>query len=375
MKLTFHRETCLAWLASAELSPETLMDIFEHEQEPVRVYESFAAQGKLPGDIPLNGRIRQLLLHNSADRVMHEFARHIEQHEIKAITAFDSSYPQKLIGIPDAPIILFYQGKLSALNSRTVSIVGSRNASYKGMEATEKISEKLSNHGVAIVSGLAYGIDSASHQGCLKGNSPTVAVLGCGLDQNYPAENAGLRRSILQQGGLILSEYAPGDKPLARHFPWRNRIISGLGDCVILMEARIRSGSMTTVQHALNQGKDVFVYPGEPGNPKYEGNHQLLREGAIYFTSAEDLLEDMGWLDKKPDVRQNTKETQALLQQLTPTEAKVLQVLENEEMSFDRLCLITGLPASELNAALSLLQIYGLIQPMPGKTYCRTQEK
>ena len=131
---------------------------------------------------------------------------------------------------------------------------------------------------------------------------------------------------------------------------------------------------MTTVQHALNQGKDVFVYPGEPGNSKYDGNHQLLREGAIYFTSADDLMEDMGWLDKTQDVRQNKNQTKDRPQQLTPSEMKVIQLLEKEEMSFDRLCLLTGLPASELNAVLSMLQIHGLIQPLPGKTYRCTQE-
>ncbi len=372
--MTFHRETCLAWLASAELPPDALTDLFESEADPVRIYEAFVAHGELPCDLPLAGSVKRLLMNNSAESIMHVFARHIEQNAIKVITAVDQSYPQKLIGIPDAPVILFYQGEISALDSRTVSVIGSRNASFKGMEDTEKIVEKLSAQGITIVSGLAYGIDSASHQGCLKGGSPTVAVLGCGLGQNYPAENAGLRKRILQQGGLILSEYAPGEKPLARHFPWRNRIISGLGDCIALMEARIRSGSMTTVQHALNQGKDVFVYPGEPGNPKYEGNHQLLREGAIYFTVADDLLEDMGWLDKKTDIRQNTKQAKDQLHQLTPSEMKVIQALENEETSFDRLCLLTGLPASELNAALSMLQIYGLVQSLPGKTYRCVQE-
>ena len=373
--MTFQREACLAWLASAELPPETLRELLEREQDPVEIYNMFVLNGKLPIDIPLSGRIQKSLSHNSAESAMNDFASCIAQNGIKVMTCFDDCYPRKLTDIPDAPGILFYQGDLSSLDKNSVSIVGSRNASYKGMDATEKISEKLSLHGITIVSGLAYGIDSASHKGCLKGGSPTIAVLGCGLDQNYPAENAGLRNRILLQGGLVLSEFAPGEKPLARHFPWRNRIISGLGNCITLMEARIRSGSMTTVQHALNQGKDVFVYPGEPDNPKFEGNHQLLREGAIYFTSAEDLMEDMGWLDKMQDVRQNKSQTAIQPQQLTLSETKVIQALENGELSFDRLCLVTGLPASELNAALSVLQIQGLIQPLPGKTYRYLQGK
>lgn len=370
--MRYSRTACLAWLASGGLSPADLTAVLEEEPDPVRLWEGCVSGGGM--DLfPDSGRLRALLRKNSAEKYMDAWESLMERDGIRAMTMGDEAYPERLRPLPDAPALLFYQGDPGTLREgRTVSVVGSRSASARGLEATRKMTEALSEAGVRIISGLAYGIDAAAHTGCLKGGSPTVAVLGCGLDQNYPAENEPLRRSILAHGGAVISEYAPGEKPLGWHFPVRNRIISGLGDCLVLMEARIRSGSMTTVQHALNQGKDVFVYPGDPESVKYEGNRQLLREGAIYFTSAGDLMEDMRWLDKTRVVGQNSGGEEAEEPDLSPEEKKIWKAVEGEEQGFDELCARTGLSPAQLNATLSMLQIQGLVEALPGKRYRRT---
>ena len=342
--------------------------------EPEKIYADYKRTGQIGlTEGKLSARNLEMLRIGSAEKIMETNQNLIRKHDIQVRTCLDAVYPDKLRNLPEAPAILFYQGIPSAVSADTIAMVGSRNASYKTMEATRSIAEKLSRAGIAVVSGLAYGIDTAAHEGCLKGKAPTVAVLGCGLDQQYPVENAGLRKRILEQGGLVISEYAPGEKPLGHHFPWRNRIISGLGDALAMMEARIRSGSMTSVQHALEQGKDVFVYPGEPGSPRSEGNHQLLREGAIYFTAAEDIMEDMGWLDKQAYVGQNSESSRLDPARVSGTEKKVLDLLDRGARSFDQLCSELNLPAANLNASLSMLQIQGLVEALPGKVYQRKE--
>ena len=192
--------------------------------------------------------------------------------------------------------------------------------------------------------------------------------MGSGLDRPYPRDNLALRNRILEKGGLILSEYAPGESALGWHFPVRNRIITGLSRALILMEAKIRSGSMTSVNHALAQGKDVFVYPGDPASECFEGNHQLLREGGIYFTSARDILEDLHWLDNPSAVRQNSDCVQEY-KPSTPEEDKLIRALKPGTMSFEQLIVCTGMNPSSLMSTLTVLQIRGIIEALPGKQY------
>ena len=368
------REILWAWLASGGLSPAEIRSLIAMEPDPERLMADCQRHSGAFAEMILNEKILQTLKRNATPPFLEKTAGLMGRHGIHVTTLLDDTYPERLRPLPDAPVILFRQGNPEALSGRTAAMIGSRNASYPGLNATRKIAEALSRAGIRIISGLAYGIDAAAHEGCLQGESPTISVMGCGLDQDYPAENAGLRKRILDSGGLVLSEYAPGEKPLGWHFPFRNRIISGLGDCLIVMEARIRSGTMTTVQHALNQGKDVFAYPGDPGSARCEGNHQLIREGAIYFTTAEDVMEDMRWLDKKENVRQNIPGKKDDDPSLSQGERQLLDQLDRGEQSFDELCAALGFSAAQLNATLSLLQIRGLVQALPGKIYQKNQD-
>ena len=373
--MIYSRDVYLAWIASAGIPPDRIRTLLEMYPDPGILHESIQRGHTESIRHLITQKNLDALKSNGDNRFLDTWDRKIQQFSIHTLTSEDDSYPIMLKQISDPPAVLFYQGQLSALEGPAAAMIGSRSASWKGLNAAEKIARELSQNGIVIISGLAYGIDAVAHKGCLQGESPTIAVLGCGLDRDYPVEHASLKATILEKNGLLLSEYAPGEKPLGWHFPIRNRIISGLADCLIVMEARIRSGSMTTVQHALDQGKDVFVYPGEPDNPNAEGNHQLLREGGIYFTSAEDILEDMRWLDKKKDVRQNSHGSLQTEGTDVPEEIAVLQALLKGERSFEQLCEDLNRDASSLMISLTMMEIKGLIEAMPGKLYrIRTQE-
>lgn len=356
-----------AWLASACMPGKLTRSLLSTFEDAEKCFRAFSDRDEDCLNL-IPQRFIQLLEINGRDEKLQFFQQAMEKHDIGVIRYDNPRYPEELERIPDPPAILFYRGDAACLRKRSLGMVGSRAASYNGQKAARKLAADLSRYGISIVSGLACGIDAASHLGCLEGRSPTVAVTACGLDSVYPRGSEDLRDRILKEGGIILSEYAPGEKPLGWHFPIRNRIITGISRALILMEARIRSGSMTSVQHALDQGKDVFVYPGDPGSEQFEGNHRLLREGGIYFTSAEDILEDLGWLDNPPAVGQNS-DCAVKTETASPVETAVLNALKPGSLSFEQLLEATGLAPGELMSTLTMLQIGGRIEALPGKQY------
>ena len=356
-----------AWLASAGMPPDLVRRLLDLFGTPENAYGAFQQDKESFRNI-ISPRIIKALEKSGNDENMADTENLIKKHRISVLRYDDPEYPVSLRDINQAPAILFFQGELSCLTGRLLSMVGSRAASYAGQKAARKLAQDLSRNGVCIVSGLACGIDAASHQGCIDGGNPTAAVTACGLDAVYPRENIRLRDDILEKGGVILSEYAPGEKPAGWHFPFRNRIIAGLGSALVLIEARIRSGSMTSVQHALDQGKDVFVYPGDPESEHFEGNHQLLREGGIYFTSADDILSDLHWLDNPRTVRQNIGCCTDFKAE-TPEQSAVIHALNPGSLSFEQLIVTTHLDPSALMSTLTILQISGIVESLPGKQY------
>ena len=356
-----------AWIASACMPPALLFHLLDWYGDAASVYAALQRKdNELERLIPK--RIQQLLLKCGSQNDLTEMKSCMEKHAIGVIRTGNPEYPDGLRDIQEPPALLFYQGNLSCLKRKILAIVGSRAASYMGQKATEKLAEELSRHGISVSSGMACGIDAAAHRGCISGGSPTIAVTGCGLDRVYPPDNRSLRDRILNEGGVLLSEYAPGEKPAGWHFPVRNRIITGISHALILMEARIRSGSMTSVRHTLDQGKDVFVYPGDPASEYFEGNHQLLREGGIYFTNADDILEDLGWLDNTSAVRQNI-DCPTSHGMLSIQEKLVTEALEPGPLSLEDLLTLTSLEPSALLSTMTILQIRGMIEVLPGKKY------
>ena len=201
-------------------------------------------------------------------------------------------YPKLLSEISDAPPFIYVRRELK-LDRPLIAIVGTRKATREGLKIAEEFARDLSQKGFGIISGLALGIDTAAHKGALNARENTIAILGNAIDEIYPPENEGLAKQIIEAGGAIISEYAPGETIDKSNFIKRNRIISALSIAVLVVEAPIHSGALVTARTGGEQGKDVFVVPGSVSNPNFEGSHKLIRDGAILVSSVEDILEDL----------------------------------------------------------------------------------
>ena len=213
--------------------------------------------------------------------------------KIKIIDMFSEVYPQKLKELYNPPSVLYVLGDENILNEKSIAMVGCRECTDYGRNIAKQLSYQLAKNNINIVSGMARGIDTYSHMGCLNAKGKTIAVVGCGLDMVYPPENKQLFNNIILSGGAIISEYPIGAKPNKMHFPARNRIISGLSDGLIVVEAKSKSGTLITVDFALEQGKDVYVIPGNITSPSSFGTNDLIKQGAKIITTIEDILEDL----------------------------------------------------------------------------------
>ena len=341
-------------------------------------------------DLP--AEYKQALLLERRRYDLSKIEAYIQKNQIHILLFHDALYPSLLKEIHQPPAILYYKGNF--INEPLqIGMVGSRNADGYGLRAAETIGAQFSQANVPVVSGLAKGIDAAAHKGAITHQGGTIAVQGCGIDQVYPKENKKLADEILaHEKGCILTEFPIGSEPAAWHFPMRNRIISGLSQGVVIVQAARKSGAYITVETALEQGRDVFAVPGELYNPLSEGPHQLLKEGAQMITCAEDVLAFYGIHKeaKKKSRKSNKSETknennakpeeqQMTLFQAPPTpdvpltseEERVLGLFTTEPLSIEEAAYLAKLPMSELMAILSMLELYGLIEPMVGRKYIR----
>lgn len=288
------------------------------------------------------------------------------QQQIHLVKYTDSDYPEGLRNIAQPPPILYYRGSLPPKGLR-IGIVGSRKADRYGKLVAEQLAQELSQAGVCVISGLARGIDGAAHQGALQGNGGTVAVLGCGIDVVYPAEHRSLALQICQHDHSgVLSEFPLGTQPLPFHFPMRNRIISGLSDGVVVVQADRKSGALITAEMALEQGKEVFAVPGSIQQPLSAGPHQLLREGAKLVGCVEDILEEFGQLCLFQEKKVQDKDIE-----LTPKEAQVYHLLGTDPVSVEEIAQHTKLPMAELMPILTMLEMAECIQQVIGRKYIR----
>jgi DNA processing protein len=274
----------------------------------------------------------------------------------------DAGYPPALTAIVDPPPVLWTRGSRAALERPAVAIVGSRAASPYALDVAERLAADLAARGLAIVSGLARGVDAAAHRGALSAGGSTVAVLGCGADIVYPKEHAPLARAI-EPDGLIISELSPGTRPLPQFFPQRNRIISGLSRAVVIVEAGERSGSLITARCALEQGRDVLAVPGNVLSGRNRGGHALLRDGAKIVEDADDILEELnGVVGQVPSARRLT----------VPCADPVLACLPpGEPCDLDGISERSGLSPARLLPRLFELELQGLIRRAGGGRFVR----
>jgi DNA processing protein len=277
---------------------------------------------------------------------------------------FDERYPALLSCIPDPPPVLWVQGTVAALGRAAVAIVGSRAATPYALEVGERLAAELAARGIVVVSGLARGVDSAAHRGCIGAHGETVAVLGSGLDRVYPPEHRSLAARIADKG-LIISELGPGAPPLQEHFPLRNRIISGISLGVVVVEASEKSGSLITARCALEQGRDVMAVPGSVLTGRNRGSHSLLKDGAKVVESADDILEELGW----PGARSSPERARNPLNK----DPLLAHMEAGESYRLDDLVGATGMAAAQLLTRLMELELLGQVATVSAGRFARSR--
>lgn len=291
----------------------------------------------------------------------------MEKFDVEIVTLWDDHYPEKLKQIYDPPIALFCRGDISLLNGDGIGIVGTRTPTSYGKSVSAKFSRELSQRGLIVVSGAAKGVDSKVHEACLAAQGKTVAVLGCGVDRAYPAENRAILNEIAENG-LIVSEFIMGSKPDAQNFPRRNRIISGLSLGTLVIEAAERSGSLITAYFALDQNREVFSIPGPITSRQSHGTNLLIKQGAKLVDNVEDILDELGGKYQMG----SSEGQQELLIAMDPAESEILSYFtETQEIHIDDLSSQSGQTTFALLGTLLQLEMKGLIQQLPGKYFKR----
>lgn len=298
------------------------------------------------------------------------------------VTLAESDYPAQLLNIQDPPPLLYFKGNRDLLTKPALAIVGSRNATPQGLSNAEAFAESASNAGFCIISGMALGIDAAAHAGGLRGSAASMAVVGTGLDIVYPAKNHQLAHKLAKNGALI-SELPLGTPAIGRNFPRRNRIISGMSQGCLVVEAALRSGSLITAKQALEQGREVMAIPGSIHSPLSKGCHLLIKEGAKLIENIQDILDELNYpashrCQKKNDIRENIagKTMQAQIQQFSavfPSDEgeRLLECLGHDVIDIDTLCVRSGLTVESVSAMLLTLELNGYVSCLPGNCYQR----
>jgi DNA processing protein len=291
----------------------------------------------------------------------------VVQLGVTVLTWDSPDYPSLLMNIPDPPPVLYVKGELLPRDEWALAVVGTRRATVYGREATRTLVNGLASGGVTIVSGLATGIDTQAHQVALDAGGRTVAVLGCGVDITYPAQNRKLAERIVGRGALV-SEYPLGTRPEGGNFPRRNRIISGLSLGVLVVEGDKRSGALITADYAADQGREIFAVPGYISSRNSAGPNHLIQQGAKLVTTMGDILEELNltMVTEKAEARAVIPDNE--------TEAVLLANLSSEPTHVDELGRVSGLPISDVASTLTLMELKGKVRQVGGMNFVIARE-
>jgi DNA processing protein len=319
-------------------------------------------------------------LRRAADEVDAELTR-CEAAGVSLVCQDDADYPAALKAIPDPPGVLYVRGTLEARDLHALAVVGSRRCSHYGREQAERFGTLLAQAGLTVVSGGARGIDSAAHRGALlPPEGRTIAVLGCGVDIDYPPENQALFNQIAGRGAVV-SEFAMGQPPLKENFPRRNRIISGLSRGVLVVEADVASGALITARQACDDhGRPVFAIPGRVDNPMSAGPHSLIRDGAVLVAGLEDILQGLGPVPQQAMVEIHAPVTTDASEQaasppqfqLSDSQARIVAVIDDDPTGLDAIIAASDLPAEVVMRELTLLSLRGVVKRVDGQNYVRS---
>jgi len=298
-----------------------------------------------------------------------EEIKFIQKFGIKPLFITDKEYPRRLLNCYDPPTLLFYKGNADLNAPKIVSIIGTRTHTEYSKKMTDKLIEELSVQNILIVSGMAYGVDAMAHKAALKNNLATVGVLGHGLDQIYPPDHSHLAKDMVKNGGGLLTEFRSNTNPDKHNFPTRNRIVAGMSDATIVIESGIKGGSMVTAELANGYNKDVFAFPGKVTDTKSAGCNYLIKSNkAMLLTDAQQLIEIMGWEERKQKPR--TKNQKEIFIELSKDEKIIVDILnEKETVHIDEINLRSGLSSSAIAAAILNLELQNVVNGLPGKVY------
>ena len=334
-------------------------------------FGSLEVAWQAPADALLAAGLSQRIVENiiqarSGDALEKAWAL-IEQKQIQVLTWDDEDYPRRLKEIDQPPPVLYVRGTLTEQDEWAVAIVGTRRVTGYGRQVTEEVAVFLAQNGITVVSGLARGVDAVAHESSLRAGGRTIAVLGNGVDRVYPPEHINLAKKILEQGAVV-SDYAPGTPPDAANFPPRNRIISGLCMASVVVEAGETSGALITANFAANQGRDVFAVPGNITAPQSKGTNRLIQDGAQPLLRPEDILEALQ-LNQVPQ-KQSTR-------RLIPAdelESQLLNVLADETLHVDEICVRSELSIDKVSAALTIMELKGMVRHLGGMSYSMVRD-
>lgn len=347
-------------IALSLLSPHLSPHRFNQLLSQFSIEELFEASPKVLGF--LSSANAREFLKNPPWTEVDDIQGWMERSQTRLLWLGDPLYPQRLKILADPPPLIYWQGDLDILSAFSIAVVGTRKPTLYGREVTRRLTTELVENGALIISGLARGLDSEAHRAALSAGGKTIAVLGSGLQCIYPRENLSLARKISESGALI-SEYPPQASAEGWHFPARNRLIAALSQGVLVAEAGEKSGSLITVDFALELGIEVFAVPGPIFAKESLGCLKLLKEGAKLVLSAEDILEEFG--------RKIAHRTSEPLD-LTEDERKFLQLFAKSPRPFEEILLESGMQATSALSLTSLLEVKGLIRALPGKYFVRT---
>ncbi len=351
-------------LCSIEKLNETrLYALLERYRNPESILNAYTAElAEIVGS-EIAGRISTLEVDDDIKRKWEI----MERHQIKVIPYYAEEYPHWLKNIQHFPPVLFMRGNIKLEDEIAIAIVGTRGATVYGKAIAEEFAGEFAQAGVCVVSGMARGIDTSAHWGSLKKNGRTIAVLGCGVDIVYPAENKNLLNEIIKNGAVV-SEFNIGTKPLAQNFPKRNRIISGLSRAIVAIEAKEKSGVMNTVEWALQQNKEIYAIPGNIYSKTSAGTNRLIKEGATPVTSASEVLDYLGirFIKKEREIKEVILNNEI--------EKKIWEGLSIEPIYLDELKEKIDMPTSEILKVLLDLEIRGFVKQLPGMMFVKNFE-
>ena len=336
-----------------------------HLADPTKALSASAAE---LAEVPeLDRNVIDALLNFSQWDEVYEELHRAERAGVRIVPFTDPDYPVRLRMIADPPPLLYVKGELGGKDEKAVAIVGSRSASDYGRRVARDLCRGLVSLGFTVVSGMALGIDGVAHDSALDAGGRTIAVLGCGVDRAYPPDHGKLYHRICEKGAVV-SELPIGTRPMAYHFPARNRLISGLSLGVVVVEATEKSGSLITAALALEQGREVFAVPGEVGSSRSRGAHRLIRQGAKLVESVDDIIEEIApqLLPRRGDA---LKEARRLPENASDGVRKVFGLLQERPLQIDEVIEASGFTPPKVSEILLELELQGYLRQLPGKRY------